>query len=205
MKVYIGPYKKYYSLYIAKTSDNMIIDNIINIWNKIVCEKLPFNDWVNKLNTIRPEREISVEIDDYDVWNLDSTLALIITPALKVLKKNKQGAPLVDDDDVPDHLKSTNARPKEHEYDTDEFWFDRFEYVLDEMIFAFDSINNDWEAQYHHGDIDWTFEESDNTGFSKIKVNKDNYSFDEEGYKEQYERIKNGLRLFSKYYFTLWD
>ena len=34
----------------------------------------------------RKNRAETVVIDDYDVWNLDHTLALIIVPALKLLK-----------------------------------------------------------------------------------------------------------------------
>jgi len=34
------------------------------------------------------ERKIEVQVDDYDVWGLDHTLALIILPCLKKLITN---------------------------------------------------------------------------------------------------------------------
>ena len=44
-----------------------------------------------------PSRKNKAEtiIIDFDVWNLDHTLALIIVPALKILKQKKQGSPFV--------------------------------------------------------------------------------------------------------------
>lgn len=89
-----------------------------------------------------------VKVDRQDIWNADYTLALIIYPVLKKLKESKQGAPFVDDDDVPDSLKAVSAPPKENEWDTDKFWFDRWDYVLNEMLFAFHCILNE-------GDIDF--------------------------------------------------
>ena len=53
----------------------------------------------------RKNKAETIVIDDYDVWNLDCTLALIIVPALKLLKKKKQGAPVVDNEDVPENLR----------------------------------------------------------------------------------------------------
>ena len=90
------------------------------------------------------ERKLSVRIDPYDVWGLDHTLALIIHPALILLKEKKQGAPNVDDDDVPEGIRSTNdLTPKENEYDLDAFFFKRWDWVMDEMIWTFDQIKKD--------------------------------------------------------------
>lgn len=90
-------------------------------------------------------RKIEVRIDKWDVWSLDHTLALIIHPALIKIRESKHGAPLVDDSDVPDELKSTNSSPKEHEWDIDDFFFDRWNWVIDEMIWAFSEILNESE------------------------------------------------------------
>jgi hypothetical protein len=85
-----------------------------------------------------------VKIDYWDTWNADHTLALIILPMLKQLKETKHGSPLVDDEDVPEELKSTSTLPKENEWDTDSNVHKRWDWVMDEMIFAFDNIvNND--------------------------------------------------------------
>ena len=42
------------------------------------------------------ERKIDIQIDRYDTWNMDHTLALIVLPMLKQLKKEKHGSPMVD-------------------------------------------------------------------------------------------------------------
>jgi hypothetical protein len=87
-----------------------------------------------------------VHIDYWDTWSMDITLAPIIHPMLIQLKKTQHGAPCTDDDDVPEELRSTSARPKENEWDTDEFYFERWDWILDEMIFAFDQKTKDkWE------------------------------------------------------------
>lgn len=88
-----------------------------------------------------------VHIDYWDTWSMDITLADIIHPMLIQLKKTQHGAPCTDDDDVPEELRSTSARPKENEWDTDEFHFERWDWILDEMIFAFDQkIKDKWEG-----------------------------------------------------------
>ena len=73
-----------------------------------------------------------VKIDHYDTWSMDHTLSPIILPMLKQLKEKKHGAPGVDDEDVPAGvgLRSTEAGPKENEYDTDENWFKRWDWVI---------------------------------------------------------------------------
>ena len=94
------------------------------------------------------DREVDVTIDKYDIWSLDHTLAYIIHPALVLLKSKKNGAPNVDDDDVPEYLKASNAPPKENSWDTDENWFQRWEWVMDEMIWSFaQKLNVDHDAQ----------------------------------------------------------
>ena len=107
----------------------------------------------------RKNRAETVVIDDYDVWNLDHSLALIIVPALKILKEKKQGAPSVDNEDVSDELRASDEEL--HTYskngETDEHYFDRWDYVMDEMIFAFESKLEDWEEQFASGENDVDF------------------------------------------------
>jgi hypothetical protein len=65
---------------------------------------------------------------------------------LKQLKETKHGSPKVDDCDVPKELRASSA--KAHEvYEIDEHWHERWKWVLEEMIFAFDAIlkNEDHE------------------------------------------------------------
>lgn len=101
--------------------------------------------WVEK----RKERKIKIRIDPWDTWSMDHTLSLIILPMLKQLKETKHGGPFVDDEDVPEHLRSTAAPPKKDEYDVDDNHFKRWDYVLDEMIFSFTSeVDDSWRNSF---------------------------------------------------------
>ena len=144
------------------------------------------------LDSVHPRIEY-IKIDKYDTWNMDSTLALIILPMLKQLKETKHGSQIVDLEDVPEELR----------YNTHEEWdnqkcFDfykeqeikegecdihaRWNWVMDEMIWAFEQIcDDDNDARFHKN------------------------GFDVEGYEKHHDRINNGTRLFGKYYRGLWD
>ena len=139
------------------------------------------------------ERKIKVRIDRQDVWSMDHTLAHIIVPMLKQLKEDKQGSPSVDDADVPEELRSTSAPPKENEYDVDDNWHKRWEYAIDEMIWAFEQKTRDW----------W---EEDYIEFGATsKIGDDPIRWDQEGLDAHQARMSNGFRLFSKYYESLWS
>lgn len=88
-----------------------------------------------------------IKIDPWDSWSVDYTLALIIVPLLKQLKDTTHGAPNTDDSDVPEDLKSTSAPEKENEWDVDDNWFKRWDWIIDEMIWAFEAIIKD---DYHY-------------------------------------------------------
>lgn len=124
-----------------------------------------------------------VKIDRWDTWSMDSTLAPIILPMLKQLQATKHGAPNVSDEDVPEYLRSHMAQPKENEWDADSLWHMRWDWVLDEMIFAFEKLNEeDWEQEFYKGK-----------------------TWDKENWQKVSDRIDNGLLLFGKYYRALWD
>ena len=157
-----------------------------------------------------------VKIDRWDTWSMDSTLSHIILPMLKQLQSEKHGAPFVDDEDVPDELKSTSAPPKENEYDTDANHFKRWDYVLNEMIFAFEhKVDDSWEDAYRSGDIDTIWVPVDKDGkevakgehkFYQMKDGPNHtYKCDYDGMQVVHDRMKNGFRLFGKYYEGLWD
>jgi hypothetical protein len=90
------------------------------------------------------ERKVDIRIDKWDTWNMDTTLALIVVPMLKQLKDKKHGAPFVDMEDVPEHLRSE----KIDDCDVDEKHFERWDWVMDEMIFAFESKLTQWEEEW---------------------------------------------------------
>ena len=139
---------------------------------------------------------------------MDHTLGYVVLPMLKQLKASKHGSPFVDDKDVPKELRSAAAPPKENEWDTDENHFKRWEWVLDEMIFAFETkvgSLEDWEDQFHTGehDIQWKRLEGGNS--EMVKGPKDTFKFDMKGRAAYQKRITNGFCLFGKYYEGLWD
>ena len=157
-----------------------------------------------------------VKIDYWDTWSMDHTLSPIILPMLKQLKATQHGAGFVDDEDVPDELKSTSAPPKENEWDTDDNHFARWEYVLDEMILAFEhKVDDSWQDAFRSGDIDMLWVPVDKDGnevpkgehkFSEMRRGpNDTYKCDYEGMRVVEARIQNGLRLFGKYFSALWD
>ncbi len=157
-----------------------------------------------------------VKIDRWDTYSMDHTLAVIVLPMLQQLKRDKHGAPNVADEDVPEHLRSTATGPKENEWDTDANHFARWDWALDEMIFAFEcKVNDDWEDQFHSGEIDLKWVPVDRSGNAVAKGQHDLYLMqhgpnhthvlDEKGYRAMAERIQNGFRLFGKYYQNLWD
>lgn len=99
------------------------------------------------------ERKIRVRIDKWDTWSMDYTLAHIVVPMLKQLRETKHGAPYTDDADVPEHLRTSAAPPTENAWDTDDNHFKRWDWIMDEMIFAFESklIDDvDWEHRDKH-------------------------------------------------------
>ena len=170
------------------------------------------------------DQKVRVQIDKWDTWNMDCTLAHIIHPMLIQLKQAKHGAPYVDDCDVPDSIKSTSAPPKENDYDVDQFHFDRWDYVLDEMIWAFGQKIIDWEKQYYSGEADYLHQAYDGNdqkigdpfkwpqkalkGFKYTQLvtgPNHTYKLDMERLKAHHDRMKNGFKLFGKYYDGLWD
>ena len=159
-----------------------------------------------------------VKIDRYDTWSMDHTLADIVLPMLKQLKEKQHGAGFVDDADVPKGigLRSTEAAPKENEWDTDSNHFARWNWVMDEMIFAFEcKVDDSWQDAFREGehDILWVPVDADGNEVPKGEHKytemrhgpNDTYKCDYDGMKKVEERIQNGFRLFGRYYQNLWD
>lgn len=171
--------------------------------------------WVESKRT----RTIKVHIDPWDTWSMDHTLSYIVLPMLKQLKESKHGAPSVDDEDVPVPLRSTAAGARdrcEEEWDLDDNFFLRWNWVLDEMIYAHScKIDDTWEDKYWTGEWgDTIWKETDReypnpkTGVMEKTYTLEhsgNRDCDWEGLKREQDRIQNGFRLFGKYYQNLWD
>jgi len=136
-----------------------------------------------KVNIKRPFKnyskppEISVTVESHDTWNLDVTLAKIISPCLKQLKEQKTTFPMVDLEDVPKELQPTRDDvTKYNDHGSVDSNFDkRYVYIIDEIIWTFNRLA---ESDY-----------DDKAGVELSDVQT---------------RIENGLRLFAKYYLTFW-
>ena len=167
--------------------------------------------WQKFLDFVHPEIKY-VKIDRWDTWSMDHTLADIILPMLKQLNEKKQGAPYVDDEDVPLELRSYVCVPKENEWDTDDNHFKRWDWVMGEMIFAFEcKVDESWKDKFSSGEIDkktvackWD-ENGKATMYQWLDGPNHTYECDYEGMQEVQKRITNGFRLFGKYYEGLWD
>jgi len=157
-----------------------------------------------------------VRIDPWDTWSMDHTLSDIVLPMLRQLRASKNGAPFVDDEDVPEHLRSTAAPAKENEYDVDGNHFLRWDWVMAEMIFAFEmKARDDWQSEFHSGkhDIVWTpvdregneVPKGEHRFYEMRKGPNDTHVYDAEGARKVQDRITNGFRLFGKYYEGLWS
>jgi hypothetical protein len=226
MKVNIGPYRTWIGPY-------QIAEKILFWKDKYAFSKdFPYGEHpdavaINKLGDFldkvpglaklcnwidsKKKRKIKIHVDGYDVWSADHTLALIIVPVLKKLKEQKHGSPHVDNKDVPKHLRTTAAKRLTKEErntgHTDELWEQRWEWVLDEMIWAFEQhAADDWDSQFYSGETDTTVERDPETGYGKL-VTGPNHTFkvDVEAREAAYKRMSNGRRLFAKYYNSLWD
>jgi len=186
MKVNIGPYKNWIGPY--QIAQKILFwkdrdDDVVYKFGSWLANDRDGNDsylmqfcqWIHD----KKKRKVEIHIDDHDCWNLDYTLALIIVPCLKKLKEQKHGTPYTDDKDVPKALRSTSAPPLTKEQldtgHTDANFEKRWEWIIDEMIFAFQAVLDD--------NLD-------------IKFNRDKAIMD---------RCENGRRLFAKYYYSLWD
>lgn len=201
MKVYIGPYDHwfhpgtwyrdlilwFYGFSHGGDADKFDMDAYDKLMQKIrgswIFKRLQaVENWAER-NT---ERKVCVKIHNYDVWSMDSTLGYIILPMLKLLREKKQGYPYVEDEDVPEHLRSASAPPLTQEQIStacpDNNGAARWEWVLNEII--------------------WAFEQMDPDADDKFFVKK---PFDKDGYNAWQDRKTRGFTLFGKYFEALWD
>ena len=187
-------------------------------WVEKVSDKLePISkgiQWV--LDKVHP-RINYVKIDRWDTWSMDSTLAPIILPMLKQLRDSKHGSQVVEMEDVPEYMRTTDTPDYDDqlvfdwyhdETDTQKCKCDvhtRWDWVMGEMIFAFESFTYDWEEKYRSGVHDIVWKDLGNGMSAMEKGPNDTFEVYWEGLEKEQKRIDNGLRLFGKYYRGLWD
>jgi hypothetical protein len=180
MRVNIGPYRNEVRCF-------RFFEKFERLLGEKICDTLALHtqsvlDFC--VNRWLPGRIEEVRIDPYDTWNADHTMALIILPMLRQLKEVNHGIPFVHESDLPKHLKGTDTDIEKD----DELKKRKWNYIMDEMIWAFEQIvDNDSDDRFFY----------DATGKTK--------TFDAKGYKEHQKRIDRGTRLFGKYFRALWD
>jgi len=218
MKVYLGKYVNWIGPY--------QIAEILCFWVKKVPDEYGIKskpDWVHDFGTWLAEdkngdsswlanfcewvqskrkRTQYIKIDNYDVWGMDGTLALIIHPMLLKLNTQKHGYGWVDNKDVPKELRSTAPGARKgikNKYDWDNYAEARYSWVMTELIWTFEQLADDDNGERQFYDHSESNKEKDfNKSIHKLKV-------DRAGLEAHHKRIENGLRLFGKYFRTLWD
>ena len=211
MKVWISRYRNHWlSPYVILTKICFWEKDEDRIYNLKEEKNNPYVRWVNILDPVCQAihkfldfvhpRWTYVRIDPWDTWSMDHTLADIILPMLRQLKATKHGAPHTDDSDVPEYLRSHMAQPREHEWDTDSLHFMRWDWILDEEIWAFEQlVNEDADSQFFdHSECDTDRKPWDSESYKKVK-------YDSEGHAAWQARMDNGFRLFGKYFRAHWD
>ncbi len=226
MKVYINNYRSHW------LSPYTILEKVLfwKDWGNIDYDTPWVEKWSDRLtpicqaiqkvlDVIHPKIDY-VKIDRWDTWSMDHTLGHIILPMLKQLQATKHGSPLVDIEDVPEELRaiSTSDYDDQKTFEfyhedkiEDEMVHKRWDWVMNEMIFAFEHLMDDsWEDAYRSGviDIKWVEDEKEYNGQKLHRMERgpnDTYKCDYDGMQKVYDRMNNGFRLFGKYYRGLWD
>lgn len=167
------------------------------------------------------KRRINIEIEDFDTWSLDHTLALIILPALIQLRQTKQGVP----SEFVDYIGNDLDRNYQFDFirdDSDKVFDEcckKWDEVLDKIIWSFQqlSIDDDYDSKYHHGKMEIGWEKiPDDTYpnaitkrneplYQMVDKNPSEHWYDHAGHTIHDERIREGFELFGKYYRNLWD
>lgn len=153
--------------------------------------------WLNE----QKKRKVHVRIDDHDIFDFNHTLSYIILPGLIKLREKKHGSPYVDDCDVPEEFRSTSAPPKETEWDIDDYHHHRWDYVLNEMIWAFNEIASGADPSFVLVEGETTRTERED-GLIEITTTTE---YDKEARRAYEERKQKAFEYFGKYYQNLWD
>jgi len=139
-----------------------------------------------------------VAVHPWDTYSADNTLALVIHPVLVAFKEDvkEKGAVPSDFLDPVDVSAMTEEEAQAlHEKMYNEALL-KWEGIIDQMIWSFGEVKGDYAG-----------EES----FFKIKDTdadvmdlESRYDIDNNGLNDYYEKIDEGLKLFARYYRSLW-
>lgn len=164
------------------------------------------------------KRKLSIEIEKFDTWGLDHTLALIILPALIQLKNTKHGIPSELVSRIGDDMDNNYCFDfiKEDENEVFDRLCQKWDEIFDKMIWSFQQIalDDDYDNKYHHGTMNFKWNPivitNPTTGIAEemyqmVDENPDAHWYDHVGHRLHDKRIQEGLELFGKYYRSLWD
>ena len=133
------------------------------------------------------EEHKKIEVDDWDIWNVDYTLACVIHPVLLKYRENLTGYPELWEDGM---ITSHNYDRQLHFDIFDEkverdYLLKKWKDIVDKMCRAFGMIveKEAWEDTW----MDKSYHEH--------KIEEAKY----------YEAVDEGLALFAKHYHSLWD
>ena len=174
-------------------------EKLADTWLDDICQ------WIDK----KRHRSVKIQIDDYDTWSMDATLAQIIVPMLKQLKETKHGYPSAFCTEDMMHGPQMMFEGEQFTFEEDSGAVE-WEAVLDEMIWAFEQVNTDWEEQYYSGEIDHNWIDavgpSGEEGYSELtKGPNHTFEIDMDGLTKHHERMQKGFDMFGKHYRSLWD
>jgi hypothetical protein len=173
---------------------------------------------INPYPKIGFRRKVNIKIDNYDTYNMYTTLAQIIYPMLVQLKETKHGVP-ADFAEVGGESYQSQYSFDFYEDHNHELFDERiklWDEVLDKMIWSFQQLADDnWHDKYYHGEAKYEFVDTEpmlNPVTGKMEVmhqmvdtNPDEHWYDSVGVQLHQDRIQEGLDLFAKYYMNLWD
>ena len=156
-------------------------------------------------------RKMDIQIDKYDTWGMDSTLAHIIVPMLKQLRDTTHGYPAVFANEEQENYTGQKIFEGEGFEHPEDNGADEWTATLNKMIWAFEQVNEDWEDQYHTGECDLRVKKIDKYDkkggqYSEIVHGPNHTSVtDFDGMRKHQDRMQEGFALFGKYYRDLWD
>ena len=208
MKVRIGNYVNRWTTrlhqdYMEKKYDGNQYDSVDQIDHYVEASddmiQWFYNHTIN-LYLDRKKQKVDIRIDSFDTWSMDHTLSPIILPMLKQLKTTQHGAGFVELSDVPKELHGKKLTGANGE--VDEKHFERWDYVLDEMIWAFEQkCRDDWEGDFYEYREVGPEEDKQGDSLFGLKLVWE----DRKGMKAHQKRMSNGFRLFGAYFENLWD
>ena len=126
---------------------------------------------------------VDIEVHDYDVFDVDVTIATIVLPLLQKLKQVRMERIDLFISDEPDEVKAEQQE----------------QWLLDELIWVMHEIVEGCPGS------DQFFDESAVDPNTDLMTQVNAMKFDSVGYDAYQERISNALKLFGEHFRSLWS